>query len=74
MGLKIGPEVTGAYRDGDVRHCFADIRLAESVLKWRPACNFEDGIRALVPWLQTQQADDRVTQAMDKLKERGLLK
>ncbi len=74
LGLKIQPEVTGASRDGDIRHCFADITRIESTLGWRPEYSFEEGIRALVLWLRDQQADDCVSQAMDNLKERGLIK
>jgi dTDP-L-rhamnose 4-epimerase len=74
LGLAIEPEVTGSYRDGDIRHCFADISRIESALGWKPSYSFEDGIRTLVSWLQGQQANDSVTQAMDDLKKRGLLK
>src|SRR5579885_2740059 len=39
------PEITGRYRVGDIRHCFADITLARSVLSYRPAVDFRCGIQ-----------------------------
>ena len=74
LGLAIQPEVTGSYRDGDIRHCFADIGRIQSTLDWRPQYSFEEGIRALVVWLREQPAQDHVSQAMSDLKARGLIK
>jgi dTDP-L-rhamnose 4-epimerase len=68
----IEPEITGKYRVGDVRHCFADISRAERVLNFRPQVEFEDGLEELVEWLQTQVAVDRVEQATAELSARGL--
>ena len=68
----IEPELTGKYRMGDIRHCFADISLARSVLGYEPKILLEDGLIELVEWLQGQEADDRVDQARAELAERGL--
>src|SRR5215218_7993284 len=38
------PEVTGNYRVGDIRHCFADITLARRILGYEPAMPFEQGL------------------------------
>jgi len=40
------PEVTGAYRIGDVRHVVASPRRAETELGFRARTRFEDGMRA----------------------------
>ncbi len=32
----IEPEITGRFRVGDIRHCFADILLARELLGYRP--------------------------------------
>jgi dTDP-L-rhamnose 4-epimerase len=74
LGRDIAPEITGSYRDGDIRHCFADIGRIQSTLAWKPTYAFEDGIRTLVAWLQDQQASDGVSQVVDDMKKRGLLK
>lgn len=68
----IEPEVTGKYRVGDVRHCFADISLARTVLGYEPQVNLEDGLDELVTWLEGQVAEDRVDQARAELSARGL--
>ena len=74
MGVEIEPTVTGKYRDGDIRHCFADISLIQETLGWTPKWDFSQGIKTLVEWLKTQQADDRVSEAMEALKKKGLMK
>ena len=37
MNRPCRPEVTGKYRDGDIRHCFADISLIRNTLGVDPA-------------------------------------
>ena len=68
----IEPEITGKYRVGDVRHCFADISLARRLLGYEPQVRFEDGLDELVEWLEGQVAVDRVDQASAELSARGL--
>jgi dTDP-L-rhamnose 4-epimerase len=72
LGSRIEPEITGQYRVGDVRHCFADIGLAREVLGYEPQVSFDDGLIELAGWLQGQQPEDRVLQARDELTTRGL--
>jgi dTDP-L-rhamnose 4-epimerase len=66
------PEVTGKYRVGDIRHCFADISLARSVLGYQPQVQLDDGLEELADWLEGQEATDRVDQARAELAARGL--
>jgi dTDP-L-rhamnose 4-epimerase len=68
----IEPEVTGKYRVGDVRHCFADISLARKVLGYAPEVAIDDGLDELVTWLEGQVAEDHVDQARAELSARGL--
>jgi len=68
----IEPQITGKYRVGDVRHCFADINLARRVLGYEPRVELEAGLTDLVTWLQGQIAVDRVDQASAELSARGL--
>ena len=73
LGLEhIGPEVTGRYRTGDIRHCFADISKARRVLGYRPQVSLEEGLEELAQWLGGQAATDRSHQAHAELAERGL--
>ena len=66
------PELTGKYRVGDIRHCFADITLARSTLGYEPEVDFEEGLEELAGWLEGQVATDRVEQASAELAARGL--
>lgn len=68
----VEPQITGKYRAGDIRHCFADISLARRVLGYEPSMTFEEGLSELVGWLEGQVAEDRVAQASAELKARGL--
>lgn len=68
----IPPEVTGQYRVGDIRHCFADINKAREILSYQPQTSLEDGLAELAEWLETQTADDRVEAMCSELSGRGL--
>jgi dTDP-L-rhamnose 4-epimerase len=69
---EIKPEVTGRYRVGDIRNCFADIALARSVLGYKPRVTLEEGLRGLAAWLEDQTAVDHVPEARRELEVRGL--
>ena len=68
----VEPEVTGKYRVGDIRHCFADIELAERSIGYVPQVARADGIAELADWLAGQVATDRVDDAAAELAARGL--
>jgi dTDP-L-rhamnose 4-epimerase len=72
LDTAIPAELTGKYRAGDIRHCFADISAAERVLGYRPKVRFAEGIRELVHWLRRQSAEDRVAEATQQLGVFGL--
>lgn len=66
-------EITGDYRQGDVRHCFADTTRAEELLGFEPEMGLEEGLAELVEWGRTQDAEDSFEQARAELEEKGLL-
>jgi dTDP-L-rhamnose 4-epimerase len=66
------PEITGKYRVGDIRHCFADISKAREILGYTPQVKLDDGLAELAAWLEGQAAVDRVAQASAELDARGL--
>ena len=72
LGVEIEPELTGKYRAGDIRHCFADISAIRNLLGYQPRVKFADGIRELVGWLREQRAEDRASEAVQKLTVYGL--
>jgi dTDP-L-rhamnose 4-epimerase len=69
----LAPELTGKYRAGDIRHCFADISLARQVLRWAPEVTLERGLEDLARWLEGQSAIDRGVEAREELAVRGLM-
>lgn len=73
LGIEMCIEVTGKHRAGDIRHCFADITQASRVLSYQPKVKFANGLKELVTWLGSQNAQDRVADAMQTLQVRGLV-
>jgi nucleoside-diphosphate-sugar epimerase len=72
LGKSIEPEVANKYRAGDIRHCYADTRLAEELLGFRAEIPFELGMEDLLAWLEGREASDSVDAARDALVARGL--
>jgi len=68
----VGTEITGRFRAGDVRHCFADVSRARDVLGYRPRVDLVSGLFDLTAWLVTQRAEDRLPSADRELMARGL--
>jgi len=73
LGKHTEPEITGKYRAGDIRHCFADITKARRVLRYEPAIDLEEGLQDLAAWLEGQIACDRVAESRNELAARGLM-
>lgn len=69
---RIEPEITGKYRVGDIRHCYADISRAREVLGYEPQISLEAGLCELADWLADQAAVDHVDAASAELAKRGL--
>jgi dTDP-L-rhamnose 4-epimerase len=68
----IRPIITGKYRVGDIRHCFADISSARKILNYEPRISLEEGLVELAQWLSRQIALDRLEEASAELMQRGL--
>lgn len=68
----IEPTITGQYRVGDIRHCFADISHAAQVLGYKPRVEFVDGLRDLAEWLDEQSSISPAADASSELSVRGL--
>lgn len=72
VSARVEPLVTGKYRCGDIRHCFADISKARELLGYTPQVKFEDGLRELSEWLAGTSAHDNFMRASAELDRRGL--
>jgi dTDP-L-rhamnose 4-epimerase len=69
----ITPHITGKYRAGDIRHCFADMSRSTAELDFVPQVDFREGLEQLAGWLAGQVADDAVDKATEELARRGLV-
>jgi dTDP-L-rhamnose 4-epimerase len=74
LSVDLEPQVTGKYRLGDIRHCFAEIGLIRNTLSWEPRYELTTGLETMVQWLQGESVIDKVVQAQAELLARGLLK
>lgn len=74
LGKNIAPDIVGKYREGDIRHCVADISKARKMLGYEPSVTLEDGLAELLAWLGTQTAEDKVEGATAELASRALVK
>ncbi|HEX2084482.1 MAG TPA: NAD-dependent epimerase/dehydratase family protein [Solirubrobacteraceae bacterium] len=68
----VEPQITGKYRVGDIRHCYADIELARTTIGYEPQVSLERGMQELAEWLEGRTADDRREDAERELSARGL--
>jgi len=66
-------EITGKYRAGDVRHCYGEISQAAELLGYTPQWSMSEGMGELAEWLESQQAEDFVDEAMNRLTVHGLV-
>ena len=74
LGKNIEPELTGQFREGDIRHCIADITKARTLLGYEPKIKLEDGLNELLRWVGGQTADDRLDHAAAELAAHSLVK
>lgn len=74
LGVAIQPEVVGKFREGDIRHCVADITRARELLGYEPRIALKTGIEELLTWVKEQQAVDGVERATEELAARGLVR
>jgi dTDP-L-rhamnose 4-epimerase len=54
-------KITQKHRFGDIRHCFADIRLARELLGFEPRVTLDQGLAELGEWLSGQNVESHPT-------------
>src|SRR5687767_5452064 len=74
LGKNIEPEITGQFREGDIRHCIADISKIHRLLGYEPTVKLEDGLVELLSWVGSQPAEDHLQTAADELAAHSLVK
>lgn len=74
-GIEVPITVSGNYRLGDIRHNYADISLARSILGFEPRWNFSDGIAQFCKWVDQQEIqEDKYEASIEEMKKKGLYK
>ena len=74
LGKDLEPEIVSRYREGDIRHCVADISRARVLLGYEPRVRLDQGIPELLKWVSAQEAEDQVSKATTELETRQLVR
>jgi dTDP-L-rhamnose 4-epimerase len=69
----VAPQVAGTFREGDIRHCFADVTKIRKALGFDAEVSLERGYDDLARWARTQTPQDRTREAVAELEARGLV-
>ena len=68
-------QVTGAFREGDIRHGFADLTRARQLLDYQPAWSFSDGLLRFLAWAeQSSPSTQGYEHSLAEMRDRGLLR
>lgn len=74
-GIDVPLTVSGNYRLGDIRHNYADISKARTLLGFIPKWSFDKGIKEFCIWVDTQpKQEDKYNSSLEEMKRKGLYK
>lgn len=72
-GYKVTTRVTGQFRVGDIRHCYADLTQAARLLGYKPKVSLREGLSRFCAWAAAQpQHEDKLDRATEELRKKGL--
>ena len=67
--------ISGNFRLGDIRHNYAEITAARTILGFEPKWSFSDGIGEFVKWVNEQGVqEDKYEASIEEMKKKGLYK
>jgi dTDP-L-rhamnose 4-epimerase len=67
------PEITGRFRAGDIRNCFADVAKAERLLNFRADHRLEESLEEVAAWVLRETFVDNAPRMRQELETRGLV-
>ncbi len=69
------PQIDGAYRKGDIRHCYADTRKAKKLINFTASVSLGDGLAELSKWSRNQKTlkKELFEKALSELKAKQLV-
>jgi dTDP-L-rhamnose 4-epimerase len=66
--------ITGAFRQGDIRHNFADISKIREAINFTPRFPFDEGLKRFLVWAATQDRQPAgYESSLREMRDRGLL-
>ncbi len=66
--------VTGAFREGDIRHNCASVERLRATLGFVPGRQFEDGLREFLAWASGQRLEERnYEQSLAEMRKAGIM-
>ena len=70
-------KISGTFREGDIRHNYADLKLIKEITGFEPKWSFNDGLHSFIDWAVAQNDIPKDTsdynKSLTELKEKGLL-
>ena len=71
---ELEPEISGEFRAGDIRHCYASTDAARAVLGFEAEIDLNAGLAELAEWVATQTVGgEAAADALADLRRRGLV-
>ena len=74
LGRDLAPQVTGSFRAGDIRHCWADVSRARECLGFTATADRDAELQRLAEWVLGESPSDRTATAFAELAARGLIR
>ncbi len=70
-------KISGAFREGDIRHNYADLNLIREVIGFEPKWSFKEGLHSFIDWALIQNDIPKditdYKKSLVELEEKGLL-
>ena len=73
LGSSLEPRITGEYRAGDIRHCFAEVLRARELLGFEAQIALDEGMPELAACVASTGLAERGEEALADLRARGLV-
>lgn len=74
FGEKSKIHISGAFREGDIRHGVADLARAEAMLGYQPSVKFQQGLENFLAWAEQSEPEIKgYERSLDEMRQRGLL-
>jgi dTDP-L-rhamnose 4-epimerase len=74
LGVTPNIQLTTRFRIGDILGCYANLDRSTRLVGSEKRISFREGLKTLLPWLQTQTVVDRSEEVEVELRSKGVLK